>query len=322
MTHPHTTATASRAAFRLAVTAALLLQSLWPPVTARPRRTQVAALELARRDAATGGVTHLTLRQRVNGVEVFQSRMNLHLDRRGAVFAADGELLPRAAELARSARTRLTAAESLKLAARTVGVELSAAPPVEQAAEGRDERQTFDAAGVFARDAAARLVYFPIGNDELRAAWEFELWSRETPDAYLVVIDAARGSLLYRRNLTCYEGDPATPRGLVYEGDSPRPDRPHTHSNPPRVERRMLPFSGAGVFAATDPHYDWWAGKAATGLVSNNADGRGEPAGGAGEPVLLGQPLSRPALHVRLHRSGGQFSGGQLRTRRRGRRRD
>ena len=46
------------------------------------------------------------------------------------------------------------------------------------------------------------------------------------------LIDTEHQNLLYRHNLTNYEENPLKPHGLVYTGDSPRPDAPHTSDNP------------------------------------------------------------------------------------------
>src|SRR5581483_7792679 len=93
----------------------------------------------------------------------------------------------------------------------------------------------FDRDAGLARDVEARLVYFPLSSTQVRLAWEFTLWMRETPDAYLVMIDAERGSLLYRFNLTSYDENPLKPHGLVFTKDSPRPDLPHLIGSPPVV---------------------------------------------------------------------------------------
>ncbi|MEP7271427.1 MAG: M36 family metallopeptidase, partial [Acidobacteriota bacterium] len=130
----------------------------------------------------------------------------------------------------------------------------------------------------FASDVNARLVYFPVTVTEPRLAWEFSLWLKESADAYVIVIDAVNGVLLYRYNMTCYDENPLHPHGLVYTTESPRPHNPYTGvDSPPAVAQqdvpfRAEPFNDSSIFPLSDPHYDWWAGLPATGLVSNNTD--------------------------------------------------
>ncbi len=227
------------------------------------------ALPIAQRDrTAHNGVTHLTLQQRINGLEVFGARMSVHINRAGEVFAANGELIPNAARATKSARPHLAGSTALEFAAASVGLQLKAAPATIESANTA-QQQTFARTAELAREANARLVYFPLAADKLALAWEVEVWPADSSDVYLTIIDAARGSLLFRRNLTCYEGEP---RGLVFTGDSPRPDNPHSNDKPLTIERKDVPFNGAPIFAANDKHFDWWAGKMPTELMGNNAD--------------------------------------------------
>jgi uncharacterized protein (TIGR03437 family) len=225
------------------------------------------------------GMTHLTLQQQIGGVEVFQSAMTIHVNREGSVIAAGGELIPGAAQATNLAEPKITAVEALRSAAEQAGAEVKERPETRVSPGGADARQEFASGQSFGQDVKARLVYFPLAANRMRLAWEFVIWMRETPDAYLILIDAEQKTLLFRHNLTDYEENPLRPHGPVYTGDSPRPDSPHTSDSPPIVDRQDLPFrstpyNGAPTFKRSDPHYDWWAGKPATGLISNNTDVR------------------------------------------------
>jgi len=239
---------------------------------------EVDGLRVARRYLTEhNGLTHLTLEQRVGGIEVFQAQLSVHINREGAVIAAAGELIPAAAHAVNLARPPLPASEALRLAAGYADTKLDGPLGPKAGPFGPEQRQDFDADIGFARDVSARLVYFPVTATQVQLAWEFRLWMKESPDAYLIVVDAGRGALLYRYNLTCYDENPLKPHGLVYTGDSPRPDEPHTNNSPPVVERQDLPFHAApfneaATFGVEDRHYDWWATAAASGLISNNVD--------------------------------------------------
>lgn len=238
---------------------------------------EVDELKLTRRHrSAPGGVTHLSLQQQVHGIEVFQGEMSLHLDRQGAVIAADGELMPAAAGKVVSARPALSAAAALQFAARDAGAEIGNLTASRRQADRADAAQTFEAAAGFDRAVEARLVYFPVSRDQLRLGWQFVLWMKGAPDVYLSVIDAERGSLLYRYNLTAYEENPLRPHGPVLTGESPRPNLPRRAALPGPAERTDLPFhaapfNGLPTFGAGDVHFDWWGGLPADNLTSNNA---------------------------------------------------
>ncbi|MEO6723864.1 MAG: hypothetical protein ABIP14_01050, partial [Blastocatellia bacterium] len=171
----------------------------------RLRGDEVDGLRSARRYRTDhNGVTHLTLQQHINNIEVFQGDYTFHLDRTGAMLAASGELVPSASRLVNAARPRLSAAAALRKATEYADTELANdAAPKSQAA-GNEQRQKLADATKFTRDVDAKLVYFPLTSDELRLAWQFEMWMQESSDVYQMVVDADNGALLYRDNLTWY----------------------------------------------------------------------------------------------------------------------
>ncbi len=220
---------------------------------------ETEALTVTRRQRdAHNGATHLTLAQTINGRDVFQSEFTAHFDRTGALLAAHGELIPALARKLNRTQPVLTANQATLSAGEHAAVAL-----------GKD--------AALARTEDTKLIYFPLTAHEVRLTWQTTLWLRDTPDVYLILLDAERGSLLYRQNLTWYEQNQTNPRGQVFTKDSPRPDAPARNPNPPIVQREELPFTAAPfndktIFSASDPHADWWAGATPTSLVSNNTD--------------------------------------------------
>ncbi|MBI1760403.1 MAG: M36 family metallopeptidase [Acidobacteria bacterium] len=238
----------------------------------------VAALQVARRyQDAHNGLTHLTLQQQLDGIEVFQGELALHIARTGEIVALSGEALPHIETLANARKPHLSAVEALRLAAAEAEVELSDTVSLKVQPQGAAQKQTFDRALGFARDVEAQLVYFPLTHEQVRLAWQFTLWMPETPDVYLTLIDAEKGTLLFRYNFTSYDENPLKPHGPVFTKDSPFYSLPYTTSTPPATPREDVPFhatpfNGTEIFPASDPHYDWWAGKPANNLITNNVD--------------------------------------------------
>ncbi|HKC86985.1 MAG TPA: M36 family metallopeptidase [Blastocatellia bacterium] len=192
--------------------------------------SEVDALKVARRYRTVANrVTRLLLLQQVNEIEVFQGEYAVHVDGDGAVVAASGELMPEASKTINLVLPRLSSFESLRKGAQYAGVEIKGALRLRKQATGANQHQIFrneDGAEVFARDVEARLVYFPLSPDQMRLAWEFALWRRETPDTYLILVDAERGSLLYRYNMTwrCFDRTIANSVPLVQESPNSVPE--------------------------------------------------------------------------------------------------
>ncbi|HKQ74272.1 MAG TPA: M36 family metallopeptidase [Blastocatellia bacterium] len=223
------------------------------------------------------GVTHVTLQQRINDIEVFLADMSIHVARDGSVLAASGELIPNVARTANLNGPKLTAAEGLRVAAEDAEAEIRGPIMLRTQPSGKELRQSFDRSVGFDRDVESQLVYFPISSDTSRLAWQFTIWMPSTPDVYLTLVDAENGAILFRHNLTCYDENPLKPHGQVYTKDSPRPNTPFVNSNPPVVPREDTPFhpemfNGSVIFPVNDPHYDWWAGQPGNSLISNNTD--------------------------------------------------
>ncbi len=257
----------------------------------RLRDDEVDTLQVERQNrTAHNGVTHLLYEQRVGNIEIFQGHFKIHVDRLGSVLAASGELMPEAANRINRVEPRLSQLEALRRASQFAGVVTTINPAPQSESQNPERAMSFSAVPGVATEAAARLVYFPLSAKALRLAWEFTLWMQDSPDVYLIVVDAERGSLLYRYNCTNYEN----PHGQVFTGDSPRPDSPHLNDAPPTIEREDKPFHGAPFFAPTDRHYDWWNGQSQTTLIGNNTDTHLDRTGATNTPddPLLTAPNS------------------------------
>ena len=117
----------------------------------------------------------------------------------------------------------LEAATAVALSAAHVGGNVPAGSLVQQAVDAHGQRVTFDK-GTMADDAKAWPVYFPLAPGVARLAWATEIWG--DPDAFLVVVDAEDGTVLFRKNLTNYQTNSAT--YAIYNDDSPAPMSPST----------------------------------------------------------------------------------------------
>jgi hypothetical protein len=205
-------------------------------------QAQVASLDvIADYVNPAGNVGWVELEQRFNGIPVFQGLI------RGA-FTAQGELARTTGVVAAgvepgmlSTAPGMGAGEALARAAATVPGRL---PASAFRARGRDAigRETF---GDTRDIAKAWLVYFPLMPGVARLAWATEIMSE--PDAFLILMDAQDGTLLYRKNLTEYQTQTAT--YSVYNNDSPAPMSPSTvlpgsGTQAPMITRTLLTLIG------------------------------------------------------------------------------
>ena len=206
---------------------------------------QIDALELvADYTNPAGNMSWVEFEQRVNGLPVFQGLI------RGG-FTASSELVrttgPLAAGLEAAAlptTAGISAAAAVSHAAENVGWQVPEASLTETSVEAGRTRVTFDRA-TMADDATARLLYFPLAPGVARLAWEAQIWG--DPHVYLVVLDAEDGTVLFRKNLTSFQTQPAT--YVVYNADSPAPLSPTTavpgaNTQAPYITRSTITLIG------------------------------------------------------------------------------
>lgn len=190
-----------------------------------------------------GNMAWVELEQRFNDIPVFQGVL------RGA-FTAKGELARTTGVLVAGSAAPATTtpvvdgAQAVALAAEGVHLALSGGDLSEKANEADGKVITFNRTAA-ADDIKAWQVYFPMADGVLRLAWATEIMS--SPDAFLTLIDADTGTMLFRKNLTNYQTQLATYN--VYTGESPAPAAPTSalpgaNFQAPLVARQSLTLIG------------------------------------------------------------------------------
>ncbi|MEO8010220.1 MAG: M36 family metallopeptidase [Dokdonella sp.] len=177
---------------------------------------QVAALEtLADYRNPEDTMAFVTLAQRIHGLPVFRGEIKAAFSADGNLVRTIGNLAPDLDEnaLGRDAgdpRSVIVAAaasigENVHADAITVGVTHVA---------GRDVELIVDAFDAPVRSSA---LYFPTEPGVARLAWRFLFWQADT--AWYVIVDAAGGDLLWRKQIAEHQSEPVTYG--VYGGNSP-----------------------------------------------------------------------------------------------------
>src|SRR6185295_7425777 len=123
--------------------------------------------------------------------------------------------------------TKFSAADAVASAAESVGMKLDPSTLVPSVSSPDGTLVVFDQ-GPLDENVKASLVYFPIKNGVANLAWSMYLWMPEKSDAYLFAVDAETGRVLYRKNITNDQTQPAT--FSVYNDDSPSPLSPSNAS--------------------------------------------------------------------------------------------
>ncbi|MDQ6707444.1 MAG: extracellular metalloproteinase, partial [Acidobacteriota bacterium] len=230
--------------------------------------TGLAGVYLAKEyQTAHNGVTHLIYKQRYLDVDVSNAEWVVNVDRDGQVLNAGGSLYasPGGVQLPALSRS-LTAVRSAAQAVNPrIGQRFTPFESSTPVKTGRANAIRF-ARGEFADDIEGSLVWY--GADGFpRPAWEFSIAGDDGVNRYAVVVDDASQAILAKRSLTLFQAAPATPRGLVFEGESPQPNPTpgvRLTGAPPIVPRTLQSFTGDPIASPRG----WTAG---TETAGNNA---------------------------------------------------
>ena len=168
-----------------------------------------------------GDMAWVELEQSFNGIPVFQGLLRGGFTARGELARTSGVVAAGIDPSLLATIPSLSGAQAVVRAAASVSWSVAEADLIERPSDIAQHRR-YAAAGPMAREPDAWLVYFPIADGVARLAWATQIIG--DPDAYLAVIDAETGTLLFRRNLTNYQTQTAL--YYVYMSDSPAPASP------------------------------------------------------------------------------------------------
>lgn len=196
--------------------------------------------EYATRDT---GVTHLTFVQEADGRRVIGADLRVAVDPHGRVVWAGGELVPNASLASKRNSWALDASSAAEAAARTIGA--AAEPRLVAGKTGTFGETLVELGDAFTEPAAARQTLFPIASGSLRPSWTVLLAERGPGNLYVVTVDAEKGTLLARHNLTRYASDPNRAQFRVFTKDSPQPNLPFVSGSPNEVGRELITLTPA-----------------------------------------------------------------------------
>ena len=192
------------------------------------------------------GVTHVVFRQRFQGADVLNTEWVVNIDRDGRILNAGGRLAATPKEGAPPAMDRARAA--VRTAVRVVNPEMEfAAFESDRAPRGRNKIRF--AGGALPRDVEGAAVWYSV-RGKLHPAWNFSVAHTDRVHRYSVTVDDATQAVLEQRPLTYFQAPPSTPRGMVFERESPQPNPTpgvRLTAAPPYVPRTLQSFQGDSV---------------------------------------------------------------------------
>ncbi|HEU0174483.1 MAG TPA: M36 family metallopeptidase [Blastocatellia bacterium] len=184
---------------------------------------QVARLrKIAEYTNPNGKLSWLKMEQRWNGMRVFQGETVAAFTGGGELARMVGGLTGGPDETELETAPKVDPAAAVVAAAASVDLTLDPSELVVKSSSSDGRTVVFYPAGPFSNDIELELMYFSLDARAATLAWSMVLW-QDSP-AYYTLVDAQEGGVLWRKNITNYQTQPATYK--VYNDDSPAPLSP------------------------------------------------------------------------------------------------
>ncbi|MGB7203466.1 MAG: M36 family metallopeptidase [Pyrinomonadaceae bacterium] len=195
-----------------------------------------------------GDLSFVRFRQEVAGVPVFGAEVKAGFSRRGEMFRVINSL---AHSIDESSISKDFGEPETAVAAAAANVEINIGELARIVSKRKGESR-FSIPSL-TDEIVAEKYYFPVGNGVVRPAWQVLLWKRDA--AFYVVVDAADGTLLWRKNIVEHQTLPATynvygnQTSPMKTADSPSPFTPGCLAptgcaQPPAVARTTFTLVG------------------------------------------------------------------------------
>ncbi len=172
------------------------------------------------------GVTHIYMRQRVNGIEIFDANSNMHIDKNGRVVSINNSFVSNAKEKITSTSPSLSAQTALSNAA--THVQMNVLTALSKTSEPLVNNQmTINEHSVSSEPIKIKLHYLTVGS-ELKMVYNVELYNDATNDWWNVRVDAQNGTVIEKNNWTvsCNFNNEAYSHGYSFSSiASPQPER-------------------------------------------------------------------------------------------------
>lgn len=142
------------------------------------------------------GVTHVYLQQAYNGIRVFNAYINSNVMPDGSVLNLTSSFIPDLRQAINTTEPILSAAQAVNAAAAYHGLTITEALTVQEEIGGAAQAVVFSTGGISLEPIPAKLVYQPISINQVRLAWDVEIYTLNAQNYWNMRLDAQTGELL------------------------------------------------------------------------------------------------------------------------------
>jgi extracellular elastinolytic metalloproteinase len=177
---------------------------------------------------AFNGVTYIYLRQRFNGIEVFQANININIARDGSVINMGNSFVSNLSAKVKEQAPRVSMTQAVERAAQHLGLKPSRGFTPQRATSGANSSSLLSGGGISRRAIPVKLVYVPTASG-VSLAWDLEIETLSGQNYWNMRVDAANGSVLNKYDYVVHDnwGAPdagaAAPAPIVMTRQQPAP---------------------------------------------------------------------------------------------------
>jgi extracellular elastinolytic metalloproteinase len=147
-------------------------------------------------NAATGA-THIYLRQKLQGLPVYNGQLHLNINRDGRLISVNNAFVPTGGIPTKAAGVQISAAEAVAAALAHLGMD-GAAPAVLSGPQGIEQTTQLDPSGLSLETIEASLMMLPVRQGVTLPVWNFQIFTLDQQHGYDINVDAESGRVWTR----------------------------------------------------------------------------------------------------------------------------
>ncbi len=151
-------------------------------------------------ESKNSGITHIYLKQQINGIDILGAVGSVHLNTSGELVAFNNDFVPNAASKVASFQPMLSAGQALEKV--LIDLELEWKNPlIEISRKENPAKETlFSKTGISKEDVPVKLCFFSNNNQMPTLAWDTQIYSLDGSQYWVVQVDANSGKILNKKD--------------------------------------------------------------------------------------------------------------------------
>ncbi|MBI1878637.1 MAG: M36 family metallopeptidase, partial [Chloroflexi bacterium] len=142
------------------------------------------------------GVTHIYLRQRLDGIEVFNADININIDRQGRVINLGNQFVSNLSASVNAATPSLAAIEAVNRASQHLGLTITEPLAPRRTVGGPAKEVVLSGGGISLDDIPVKLMYLPQRPGVVRLGWELVIRLKNGLNWWNISVDAVTGDVI------------------------------------------------------------------------------------------------------------------------------